>query len=127
MAGNKYTLGVEPWNKGIKGEDSHSFGNHFAKGLKPWLGRKHTEESKKLISEHSWMKGHPERHPMLGKKHTQEAIEKIIKANRSRTKPAHAIPVEVNGINFNTKKEAYNYFGMSWGKFQRHYQNGTLV
>ena len=121
MLGNKFGIGFTAWNKGIKGKESHAFGNKYAKGNKTWVGRHHTEESKKLIGEHNWMKGHPERHPMLGKHHTPEALEKMSIASRNRIKPAHAIPVVVEGIKFNTKKEAYNYLGWSFGKFQRHF------
>jgi hypothetical protein len=79
MLGNKLTLGVSPWNKGKSwDEETKKKISESKKGcLGTWLGRHHTEVSKKLISEHSWIKGHPERHPMIGKHHAPESIEKM--------------------------------------------------
>lgn len=43
------------------GGDGCTFGNQcsFKKGNTLWLGKTHSEETKKLISENSWMKGKP--------------------------------------------------------------------
>jgi group I intron endonuclease len=123
MLGNKLTHGVEPWNKGVTGEDSHAYGNQWAKGNQSWMGRKHTEESKRRISENNWMKDiDPEKHPFYGQKHTQEARNKMSIAMKNRKKLSRAIPVTINGVKFPTKKAACEQLGWSFGKLQRHLQ-----
>lgn len=50
-----------------------------------WSGRKHTEETKKKISNiHKQRYANGYKHPMIGKKHTEEAKQKIKQAQKTR-------------------------------------------
>lgn len=86
-------------------------------------GVKMSEEDKKWRSE--MMKG--EKNPFYGKKHSPETIEKMLK-NRGRSfkgkmNPA-ALRIEVDGIEFDTKREAMDYFGVGYGVIQRWLREG---
>lgn len=67
----RFMKGFVPWCKGLKGEEHKK---HYKNGYaKPTLGKHHTEEWKKNLSDR--IKG--ENHPMFGKHHSKESIKKI--------------------------------------------------
>ena len=56
----RFIKGMTPWNKGIKGKDSHFYGNKFALGNKMTLEqRKHLSDGHKAVREknHLWKGG----------------------------------------------------------------------
>lgn len=79
-----------------------------SKGRKPWLGRNHTEETKKLLSEQRMGKNSP----WYGKKHTSETKLKMSRNNakkrtiidqfgniyESQAQAAKLLNIEVSGI-----------------------------
>lgn len=129
MIGNKYTLGISPKNKGVpcSKETKKKISEKLSGRAGTWSGRRHSEESKTKISEHNWIKAHPEFHPMLGKHHSEDALLKMRIAAKNRDKPSRAVPVIVEGIRFNTKKEACSYFKWSYSKLQRYLSKRTLI
>lgn len=56
-----FKKGMIPWNKGIKGSVKQNSGS-FKKGCNNWLGRKHTEESKRKMGASKWKGGITKRH-----------------------------------------------------------------
>lgn len=58
------------------GEDNYFFGKHFTKEQNPFYGRKHSEETKRIISKKA-----------TGRKLSEEAKKKISIANKGRPKP----------------------------------------
>ena len=86
-------------------------------------GVKMSEEDKKWRSE--MMRG--EKNPFYGKTHSSETIEKMLK-NRSRSfkgkmNPA-ALRVEVDGIEFDTKRDAMKHFDVGYSVLQRWLKEG---
>ena len=75
--GNKYCVGISPWNKG----------KHLSEETRKKLsmslrGKHHSEETRKKISlslsgEKNHMFGKHETHPMFGKHHSEETRKKI--------------------------------------------------
>ena len=92
----------------------------------PFYGEKHTEETKKKISESLKGRYIGENNPFYGKKHTKEALEKM-----SRAKPVYC--VELNK-KFESIKAVAEYFGTkntahvtSRIRAQKPYKGYTLI
>lgn len=80
------------------------------KGNKIWLGRKHSERAKILLSEHA-KKRIGEKNPFFGKKHSDEVRAKISIMNRGN-KPTNSTPVCINGVEYPSITEAGRILGI---------------
>ena len=79
----------------------------------PFYGKHHTEESKRLISEHRKGKRAGEEHPMYGKHHTEKSLQKMSEGRRNKGgKPVRCINT---GNIFNTANEAARWCGLANG------------
>ena len=79
----------------------HPNGYNLSLGGDGQSGFKHSEESKRKISENNWMRGLPkERHPMYGKHHTSESKSKM---SNKLSKPIICV---TTGEIFSSSKEA---------------------
>ena len=119
---NKRAMEGRPaWNRGMKGEE---YITHFKSGKHPFLGRNHTEKTKKLIKEkvknieHNYWLGkhlsleHREklRNAKLGQKPSLETRKKLSIARLKRVFPIQDTKIEIKlqnwlteqGINFKT-------------------------
>ena len=83
-------------------------------------GKSHSEESRKFLSEN--MKG--EKNPFYGKSHSEETRKKISETkkrngkSKGRNNPS-AKSVVINGIKYDTQKEAMKILNLSYNKLQK--------
>ena len=127
MHGNKYTLGVPAWNKGITGQDSHSHGNHFALGKGGRKTPNWSPETRRRISESAKKRMlNPALQPMLGKKHTAEARAKISAANLRRAEPARKVSICLTdtGVIYKTIKSACLELGIGYESIRNSLDSG---
>ncbi len=77
----------------------------------PFYGKKHTEESKRKISENRKGKLTGKEHPMYGKKHTEESLQKMSK-NRQGKAGKRVLCINTGEI-FNCMMDAARWCGLS--------------
>lgn len=76
----------------------------------PFYGKHHSEETKKLISEHRKGKAAGEEHPFYGQKHTQEALQKM--SERRQGKGGKKVKCINTGEIFNCMMDAARWCGL---------------
>lgn len=76
----------------------------------PFYGKHHTEETKKLISEHRKGKASGKDHPFYGKKHSEEDLKKM--SERRKGKGGKSVQCIETGENFNCMMDAARWCGL---------------
>ena len=77
----------------------------------PFYGKRHTEETKQLISKHRKGKRAGEEHPMYGKHHTADSLQKM--SDNRKSKGGKKVICLNNGKRFNTMMDAARWCGLS--------------
>ena len=76
----------------------------------PFYGKHHTEETKKLISEHRKGKLSGNEHPMYGKHHSKQDLEKM--SNNRKGKGGKKVVCIETGEIFNCMMDAARQYGL---------------
>jgi len=103
---NKISLKGNKWSK----EQKEIISKMFTGEGNPFYGKHHTEETKKLISEHRKGKLSGSEHPMYGKHHSKQDLEKMSE-NRKSKGGKKVICIETGEI-FNCMMDAARQCGL---------------
>lgn len=105
-AANSIALQGNKWSE----EQRELMSEKFKGESNPFYGKRHTEETKQLISEHRKGKCVGEKHPMYGKHHTEESLQKI--SENRRSKGGKQIKCLNTGAIFATMMDAARWCGL---------------
>ena len=99
--------------KGNKWSESQRelISNMFSGEGNPFYGKRHTEETKQLISKHRKGKRAGEEHPMYGKHHTKDNLQKM--SDNRKSKGGQKVICLNNEKIFNTMMDAARWCGLS--------------
>lgn len=123
--GTKIPLHVK--EKMSKAQKGRKLNRDISNSNNPFYGKKHSEETKKIIKEKCKPK-YGKDNPFYGKKHSEET-KKIL---REKCKPKYgkdnpaSIEIEIHGIKFESLKSAAEYFDMDYSSFYRKYRKGKI-